>query len=303
MTITHKGTLNLNNFEIPCYVNNKGERILASRQMQTALKIEEDSKNGKQVSGKRLVRFFNQKSLQPVFSLIEDRSLLIPIKDEYNKRKIVGYNAKALPAICDAILKGRRDGKLVGSRQKIIAEQCEILISAFAQIGIIALIDEATGYIKDKKKEEYKELFYQFVRNEITEKYEKPLKDREDFWNGIYKIYDLKRIKGNNHPQFFGKFLRKYLFAPLLDSNGAILEIIDKKNPVITSKNGKKYRKNAMYQFLEEEVAFEKWKHNLAKLETVLEIATNKRTFDSYFSKAFKIKNTSQDMFDNLNNE
>lgn len=42
--------------------------------------------------GTRMDRFFNQKSLQPLFDGIKDRTLLEPIQAKFGKRKIIGYN-------------------------------------------------------------------------------------------------------------------------------------------------------------------------------------------------------------------
>lgn len=52
-------------------------------------------------------------------------------------------------------LEARKHIKL-SKRQEVIANQCEILIRAFAKVGIIALVDEATGYQYDKKDMSYK---------------------------------------------------------------------------------------------------------------------------------------------------
>jgi len=35
-----------------------------------------------------------------------------------------------------------------------IADQCEILVRGFARVGIIALVDEATGYQKDRARDD-----------------------------------------------------------------------------------------------------------------------------------------------------
>lgn len=59
--------------------------------------------------------------------------------------KINGFEATILIDICDAFLQARKEINL-STRQKIIAEQCEILVRSFAKVGLIALIDEATGY-------------------------------------------------------------------------------------------------------------------------------------------------------------
>jgi hypothetical protein len=41
-------------------------------------------------------------------------------------------------------------------RKKIIAKQCKILVKAFAKVGIVGLIDEATGYQRVIEKKHYK---------------------------------------------------------------------------------------------------------------------------------------------------
>ena len=48
-----------------------------------------------------------------------------------------GYEATILPELCDAVLSARVAGSL-NYQQKHIAQQCEILVRAFARVGIIA---------------------------------------------------------------------------------------------------------------------------------------------------------------------
>ena len=47
----------------------------------------------------------------------------------------------------------------------------------------------------------------------------------------IYRLYGLKRRnpKSFQHPRFFSKFIRKYVYHPLANSRGAILESLDEK--------------------------------------------------------------------------
>jgi hypothetical protein len=58
-----------------------------------------------------------------------------------------GYEATILADICDAVLEARRAGALQ-KQQLHIAAACEVLMRSFARVGIIALVDEATGYQK-----------------------------------------------------------------------------------------------------------------------------------------------------------
>lgn len=67
--------------------------------------------------------------------------------------------------IADGILEARSHIKL-SPRQEIIADQCEILIRSFAKVGIIALVDEATGYQK-VREETLQTILKLYISNEI----------------------------------------------------------------------------------------------------------------------------------------
>ena len=69
--------------------------------------------------------------------------------------KAYGYPATILADICDAVLDARTHGKTT-QRQAVIVHRCEILMRGFARVGIVALVDEATGYqeIREKALEE-----------------------------------------------------------------------------------------------------------------------------------------------------
>jgi len=63
-----------------------------------------------------------------------------------------GYPATMLADICDAILAARKEGAL-RKQQERIGHQAEILVRGFARVGIIALVDEATGYQRERAKD------------------------------------------------------------------------------------------------------------------------------------------------------
>ncbi len=58
-----------------------------------------------------------------------------------------GYPATILMDICEAIIRADQEGKTTG-RQAPIVERAIILMMGFAKTGIIALVDEVTGYQK-----------------------------------------------------------------------------------------------------------------------------------------------------------
>jgi hypothetical protein len=73
-----------------------------------------------------------------------------PIKfhPPHGGRLAFGYSATILADICEAVLATRNAGKLQKQHEPI-ADRCEILVRGFARVGIIALVDEVTGYQRD----------------------------------------------------------------------------------------------------------------------------------------------------------
>jgi len=193
-----------------------------------------------------------------------------------------GYEATVLIDICEALIQAQHAGKLAPS-QAFLAMQAEIIVRSSAKLGIIALIDEATGYIADKRKEEYRQLFQAFVQEEFRQ-WEREFPDR--FFDMIYRLYGLKRKspKSFQHPGFFGRFIRKYVYHPLANSNGAILEELDKKNPAVYVGGGRRYK---MFQFLTEEIGLPAFRQHLWQVVGIGSSVADKTAFDRAFRRAF----------------
>lgn len=222
--ILHEGELNLGGLNIPCYVLEDGTRVLSGRGMQESLKMVDDLDDSKQKAGTRLNRYLEQKSLQPF--IYKDKKLdhFDPIICYKGEQKINGYEATILADICEAFLDARNNIKL-SARQKIIAEQCEILIRGFARVGIVALIDEATGYQYDRERFELQRILNAYISDEIL-KWQLTFTD--DFYKEIYRLWGLpfipKYIK--NKPSFIGKLTNKYIYEIL--PSGVVHKIKEK---------------------------------------------------------------------------
>src|SRR5690606_37344816 len=64
-------------------------------------------------------------------------------------QKAFGYNAELLPQVCEVYLKAR-DANQLNKSQIHVAKQADILMRGLATVGIVALVDEATGYQRDR---------------------------------------------------------------------------------------------------------------------------------------------------------
>lgn len=205
-----------------------------------------------------------------------------------------GFEATFLMDICHLVQDLYLSGLLPEKHNELYARATQVE-RAYSKLGIIAHIDEATGY--NKERDEYHKLFKQYILDDARE-WEKEFS--EELVDVFYKIYGIKRIKGKNHPRFFGKLINKYIYHPLANSNGAILKMLQDKNPVIISKKGTKYRKNRYFQFLKEEIGLPELRKHIWKFIGIGSVSTNKSQLERNFAKVFlqKQKGEQIDMFD-----
>jgi hypothetical protein len=166
-----KGELDLAGFKLPCYVLEDGTRILSSRSMENALKM--TAEKGEKERGPRLSRFLTQKSLQSfLYRGNKKGAHFDPIICYDGGIEIRGYEATRLADFCDGILEARKNIHL-SPRQKIIAAQCEVLLRSFAKVGIIALVDEATGYQYERERDELQKQLQKVLGLYVLKKPEK----------------------------------------------------------------------------------------------------------------------------------
>ncbi|BDV34250.1 P63C domain-containing protein [Methylocystis iwaonis] len=270
-----EGTLPIGDVNIDVYVLWDRRRLVSKRAMARALGLKSEGGNAflKTLSGKTIGSAIPEN----LWEKINNPVIFKPLSGD----PAHGYEAAVLIEVCDALIDARDD--LLPS-QKFLARQAEIIIRAAAKIGIIALIDEATGFIEDKRKEEYRELWRDFVRDEFRQWEGAEFPD--DIFDLIYKLYGLKRFnpKSTQHPKFFGKILRKYIWIPLANSNGAILEQLDEKNPVIYANGGRRYK---LFQFLSDEVGLPALKQHIWQVVGIGRSVKTKEQFDRSFYAAF----------------
>jgi hypothetical protein len=278
---SHQGTLEIPGSEgLDCYVLKDRRRLFHKRGMAKALGL-------KSTGGNAFMKTISRKGIGSAISpeLWEKINNPIVFKP-LNGDPAHGYEAGVLIDVCDAIIQAKNQEKLVPS-QFSMALRAEILIRAAAKLGIVALIDEATGFIADKRKEEYRELFREFIRDEFrkwSEAFPAP------FFDMLYRLYGLRRAdpKSTRHPMFFARFIRKYIYRPLADSNGAILELLDDKNPVVYVNGGRRYK---MHQFLEE-IGLNALNGQVWQVVGIGNGSRNKAEFERSFSLAFPSRGT-----------
>lgn len=273
--ISHEGELQLNDISMSCYVLEDGRRVLSSREIQRALRLV-DEESESQTSGGRLKRYLEQKSLKPFIYKDKPEGHYDPIVCFRGEAKINGYEAIVLVDICDAFMQARKEIPLSG-RQKIIANQCEILVRSFAKIGLISLIDEATGYQYDRERFELQKILKSYVSDEILNW---QINFTDDFYKEMFRLWGIpftqKYIKRN--PQFIGRLTNNYIYDQLPD--GVLQEFKgDATKP--------ESYKHEFHQSLSSEVGKELLKKQITEVTTLMTIAESKKEFQALFKKKY----------------
>ncbi len=274
--ITHEGELNLNGFIIPCYVLKDGTRVLSGSAMQGALKMVDEKEVNP--SGSRLARYMGQKTLKPFIYKDKDLGHFEPIICYKGDQKINGYEATILADICDGFLDARKNINL-SARQQIIADQAEILIRGFARVGIIALVDEATGYQHDREKDELQKILKLYISPELLP-WEKRFPD--EFYQEIFRLngwdYTVNGIK--QRPGVIGTWTKKYIYSVL--PKGVLQALLEK-----TPRNEKGQLTRKLHQKLTREQGVEHLNKQLVSVTTILSISDSWASFDRLWNKKF----------------
>lgn len=142
---THQGVLKILGKELPCAVLDDGRRIFTQTSVFKAFDRPRRGKRNKDIEQINIPSFLEAKNLRPFITReIEGRITPIEYLDK-NKTLVAGYGAETIPIVCDIYLSAKKVGALTPDQERI-ADVSEILIKSLSRIGIIGLVDEATGY-------------------------------------------------------------------------------------------------------------------------------------------------------------
>ena len=242
---THQGKLKIGNIELNCAVLNDGTRVISKKAIYTAF--------GRTMSGRRIddvrVRnmptFVDAKNLQ---SFIDGdlHAMLKPIKYfDLNNKSVEGYRAEILPSLCDVYLNARV-ADVLAPKQLSLAAASEILVRAFAKVGIIALVDEATGF-QDKRVKNALELILNKFLLEEAKKYEVtfPLQLYKEWFrlNG----WEWRPENAQKRPKILGKWTNQYIYARMAPH---LLDELKRRNP----RNEKGNLKDKHFQYLTDDI-------------------------------------------------
>jgi P63C domain len=276
---THSGELVIGGRKIICAVLQNGKRVLTQETFLTAIGRAAKAKAGtgslKLVDG--LPPFLVADNLKPFIS-DEMKESTTPIVFRTTRGvRAFGYDAMLLPMVCEVYVNARDDGKLLKG-QEHIAAACYVLMKGLARVGIIALVDEATGYQEQRAKDELARILEAYVQEEYR-RWTRMFP--EEFFRQIYRIHDWPYKPGNaKRTPLVGHLINKYVYGQLPPG---VLDELRRLNPV--TERG--YRKRKHFQHLTADTGNEHLDRQIMTITTLMRISDTKEELERNIAKAF----------------
>lgn len=262
--------LRIGEIELPCYVLEDGTRVFSQRGLQSGLEM------GVGGGANRMAKFANDIDVSgSKFNSLAAR-IRNPIKfiPPHGGPTASGYEATILVDLCDAVLQARKD-KTLPSGLGPIADRCEILVRAFAKVGIIALIDEATGFQYERQRDALEELLEEFLSAELR-KWVKTFP--ASYFRELCRIRHVAYRGDMKLPQYFGHLTNDVVYSRLAPK---VLEALKELNP---SKNSRREHKH--FQWLSEGLGHPKLLQHLGTVIGLMKISDDWDTFKKHLDVA-----------------
>jgi len=270
--------------EIQCYVLEDGRRVISQRGMNAALKraeagaisrrrpVEDDAGN--------LPSFLYPSNIRPFISNELAVSATQPISFKLPGGSSVGhgYPAEMLPEVCSAWMQAKEAGALSPAQLKT-ALAASIVVQALAKVGIVALVDEATGYQADRERDALHRLLEVYLSEERLA-WAKRFPD--EFYKQIYRLKNWNwPPAGRAKPPVLGHITNDIVYDRL--PQGVLAEL-KKRNP--TSDETKR-RPFKHHQFLSEEIGQADLRDHLLQVVAVMRVSRTWEGFKRLFDEAF----------------
>jgi hypothetical protein len=280
---THEGPLRIGDIELKAAVLETGQRVLSQSDFMRALGRARQAKGREYYAGDvNMPAFLTAQNLKPFIpedlTVTSSQIVYKPLKGN----KAYGYPAELLPKVCDVFWNADEAGVLtVGQRH--IADRAKILMRGLAHVGIIALVDEATGYQEVRDRLALQAILDRFLRKEFAawakrfpdEFYEEMFRLKGWQWRGM-KI---------NRPSIVGHYTNDLVYERLAPN---ILEELEKRNP----KDEKGNRPAKHHQWLTEDIGHPALAQHLYAVIGFMRASTNWDQFHRMVQRAFPKKNT-----------
>ena len=266
--------------EIACYVLEDETRVLTQRGFISALGMARPTLRD---GGDRMANFISGNALAPhahAKTLAEVRQPFL-FTPPHGGRMAYGYPATLLPDICDIVLAAREAGDL-HPQQLHIAKRCEVLVRGLARVGIIALVDEATGYQRIREERVLAAILEKFLDEELQ-----PWSRTFEFtfYEQIFRLKGWGNAAGVQRPSIIGHYTNDIVYERIAPG---VLSELRERNPVLPQG----WRKNRHHQWFTPEFGNPRLKMHLEGVTALMRAASSWNSFKRNLDRAYPKKGT-----------
>lgn len=266
---SHEGTFPLGDVMIGCAVLPNGQRIITQSTFLKALGRARTPKAGTGVlsSADGTPFFLSAQVLAPFV----DEDLLMSTTPVFYRTKSgarkVGYDARLLPRVAEVYLRFRdAQAGEVPARYAHLVLAADVMIRGLANVGIIALVDEATGFQRDRAQDALARILEEFIAKEL-----RPWVHTfpEDFYAQLFRLRGMNYPRDTvKKPRYFGHLTNDIVYKRLAPG---ILDELKK----VTPKTSEGRPKHQLHRRLTDTVGHPKLREHLASVVTVMKLSEN----------------------------
>lgn len=259
--------LTIGDIHIPCYVLSDGTRVLAQRGLQSGIGLSEGGGKGGARKIAALMARLSEKGID-VRGLVARANTPIRFIPPHGGNPADGYDATILPDICAVIIEAGRKGVL-DRRLERLAERAAILQHGFATVGVIGLVDEATGYQEFRQRDALAKILEKFVAKEL-----RPWINTfpVDFYREIYRLNGWTFDESSTaRPGVIGHWTNNIVYKRLAPGVWAELDRL--------SRNERGKLKNKLFQRLTDDIGHPKLREHLVGVLMLMKYSPDWQTF------------------------
>lgn len=264
------GTLTIGGWVVPCFVLEDERRVIAQSSFFEIVELEgRGTKLQKQVS-----QFLDHPAIGGK-EVAHSLSNPIRLLDEKGIPRY-GYEGELLVDYCNVLIKARQIGLFDGEPGRTYARAAENVLLSISKVGIVALIDEATGFQSIRREDALQKILEKYLRKELAA-WAKRFPD--DFYTEMYRLKGWEwKGRGVNPPSVVGHYTKDIIYSRLAPG---LIEELEERNPSDEKGN----RENRHHQWLTDETGHPALSQHLYAVIAFMRVSSD---WDSFYMKVEK---------------
>jgi hypothetical protein len=183
-----------------------------------------------------------------------------------------------LPQICRVVLDAERAHAFRTEGTKAMAARAEAILMGLATVGVISLVDEATGYQEQRDRAELRRIFEEYISEDL-----RPWTKRfpDEFFEEIFRLHEWKyKPDTAARPGYVGTLINHYIYERLPIG---VLEGLRVRNP----RDDSGRRAHRHHQFLTADTGNPHLDRQIIRVLTLMQGSENLGSFDRAFRRVF----------------